>query len=132
MKNISKNLKANKQNFCTFRQCQADCVSRKISGRIYRKEKLIANKRPVGDGARCTLFLQLYDAKIKQFENGIVVRKRTALCHLAQTGIERLNGIGRVHNLTHRRRVIKKLFDVGETTFRFEARCTVDFFSSER
>ena len=101
-------------------------------------------------GRSAHLFLQFYDAKIKQFENGIVVRKCAAFCHLAKTGIDRLNGIGRVHNLANRRRIVKKLFDVGKTTFpdgnhtriftpnlsetlefdaaSFEAWCTVNFF----
>jgi len=61
--------------------------------------------------------LQLKDAKIKQFENGIVVRKCAALCHLAKTGINRFNGIGRVHNLANHRRELKKLLDIGKTTF---------------
>ena len=74
---------------------------------------MIANKRP--DRAVSPLFLQLNDSKIKQFENGIVVRKSAALSNLAKTGIDSLNGVGRVHNLAHRRRVFKKLLDVGKT-----------------
>ena len=114
------------------------------------QEELIATERPVSDRAVCPFFLQLYYSKIKQFENGIVIRKCAAFCHLAKTGINRLNRIGRVHNLANRRRIVKKLFDVGKTTFpdsnrawifcpdlaeplefyaaSFEAHCTVNFF----
>ena len=118
------------------------------------QEELIANERPIGDGARCPFFLQLYYSKIKQFENGIVIRKCAALSHLAKTEIYRLNRIYRVHYLANRRRIVKKLFDVGKASlpdgnragiFRpdpaqtlkldsasFKARCAIDFFQMRR
>ena len=55
--------------------------------------------------------MQLYDSKIKQFENGIVIRKRAPFCHFSETGIDRLNGIGRVHDFANCRRIDKKLHD---------------------
>ena len=101
-------------------------------------------------GRSAHLFLQFYDAKIKQFEKGIIIRERAALSYLAKTGIDSLNGVGRVHNLAHRRRKLKKLFDVGKAPFpdsnhtriftpnlseplefyaaSFKARCTINFF----
>ena len=106
------------------RQCQADCVSREVSGRICRRGQRGGRSR-ANDCERASswrryempIFLQLYDAKVKQFENGIVIRKCAAFCHLTKTVINRLNRIGCVHNLANRRRIVKKLFDVGKTTF---------------
>ena len=105
-------------------------VLRAVSIRLYKKkklavelveqsreavyqEKLVTDERPVGNGAVCPLLLQFNDSQIKQFENGIDIGKCAALCHFAKTGINRLNRICRVHNFAHRRRIIKKLFDVG-------------------
>ena len=89
-------------------QCQADCVSKKLAvefvkerGEAVIQDKLIADERPVGDRAVSPLFLQLNDAKIKQFENRIVVGKRAAFSDFAKTGINSLNGVGRIHNLAN-------------------------------
>ena len=68
-------------------QCQADCISRenlavefvKERSKAVVGEKLIANERPVSNRTICPLFLQFDNAKVKQFENGIVVRKGSAL-----------------------------------------------------
>lgn len=56
----------------------------KESGEAVVDEQLIANKRPVGNGAVCPLFLQFDDAETKQFENGIVIRKRAARSHITE------------------------------------------------
>ena len=84
------------------------CKRKKLAVEIVKErgesvvgEKLIANERPVGDRAVSPLFLQLNDAKIKQFENRIIVRKRAAFSDLAKTGINSLNGVGRIHNLAN-------------------------------
>ena len=104
-------------------------------------------------GQSAHFFLQLNDAKIKQFEDGIVVRKCATFGYLAKAGIDRLNGVGCIHNLANRRRVIEKLLDVGETAFpdtnragiltqdlaetlefdsaSFKARCAIDFFQMD-
>lgn len=66
------------------------------------QKKLISNERPVSNGAICPLFLQVNDAKIKQLENRMVVRKGTAFSDLAKAGIDSLNGIGSVHDLANR------------------------------
>ena len=100
------------------------CKRKKLAVEIVKErgesvvgEKLIANERPVSNGSLCPLFLQLKDAKIKQFENRIIVRKRAAFSDLAKTGINSLNGVGRIHNLANCRGVIKKLLDVSKTAF---------------
>jgi len=54
----------------------------------------LLSERPVGNRTICTIFLQLNDAKIKQFENGIVIRKRAAFCHLAKTPLSIASNIG--------------------------------------
>ena len=46
-------------------------------------------------GRSAHFFLQLNDAKIKQFENGIVVKKYAALSDLAKAGIDNLNSVGK-------------------------------------
>ena len=102
-------LKAVSRRLCKKKKLAVEFIEERSE--VVVQEQLIANNRPVGDRAVCPLFLLLYNSQIKQFENRIVIGKCAAFSHFAKTGIDSLNRVCRVHNLTNRRRVIEKLLD---------------------
>ena len=111
---------------------------------------MVANERPVGEGTLRPFLLQLKYAKVKQFKDGVIVRESSTLRHFAETEVDRLNGVSRIHNFTNSRGVVEKLLNINKALFPdgkragifiqklaetlefnacgFETRRTIDFF----
>ena len=67
--------------------------------------------------AAVPLFVEFGDSKIEHFKQSVFAGKGTLFGNLTEAGINALNCVGGVHNLSDSAAVIKKLLDVINVAF---------------
>ena len=81
--------------------------------------ELISDHCPILHLAPVPFFVEFGNSEIEQFKERIFVREGTFFGDFSETGIDTLDSICSVHNLTNSAAVIEKLLNMAEVSFSY-------------